>query len=514
MHSVARLLPAPPELDHDISPWVDEQIWGHRILDSQTPWLVFLEFLSVAEASSRSEGGLLAAGGTYPLLFRPRQRMYLRNILFNNQALNEIADKHPHSETAWERWLDYMAQQAQGTPSRDFAYLKGRFESFKDFAALVGLLRSSVVESESNKRWTSRFVFPFGPEAIYEDLNIKGGSPSREYIYFGRTGELLYLMLCRSGTRTQLQTHLAEFLSKQNRWNRLLALLQPAVDEDAQTRGKSYLPYESHPCFDALAEDWLAILDLQLPGFDPFPHLVTLGTFHIMLYQIAVAAEWRDVPKPTMVCEVVAPRKTLVRELSSESYLDNYSLPAQAVEAYVQRITDSDEWQRALLDPSPFLSCRNCLKKAVWWPKGPDDYSGPSDPEALLREFRSIALTRHKRGVANVHRTYGGYIGLVSRRGTTRLRYAPNDQFLRTVLLANVGKRMELNELLGRLYERYGLVFGDREAELVLSRDRFDKKAFQRNVRRLEQRLASLGMLRRLSDACAYVENPHRRRSE
>ena len=36
----------------------------------------------------------------------------------------------------------------------------------------------------------------------------------------------------------------------------------------------------------------------------------------------------------------------------------------------------------------------------------------------------------------------------------------------------------------------------------------FEKKAFQTNSHRLEQRLASLGMLRRLSDACAYVQNP------
>jgi hypothetical protein len=45
----------------------------------------------------------------------------------------------------------------------------------------------------------------------------------------------------------------------------------------------------------------------------------------------------------------------------------------------------------------------------------------------------------------------------------------------------------------------------------VLPADEFDRKAFQANARRLEQRLASLGLLRRLSDACAYVENPYRR---
>ena len=68
---------------------------------------------------------------------------------------------------------------------------------------------------------------------------------------------------------------------------------------------------------------------------------------------------------------------------------------------------------------------------------------------------------------------------------------------------------MEYKEFLSRLFSRYGLVFGEREAEQVLDSEEFDKKAFQANAERLEQRLGSLGMLRRLSDACAYVQNPY-----
>jgi hypothetical protein len=55
------------------------------------------------------------------------------------------------------------------------------------------------------------------------------------------------------------------------------------------------------------------------------------------------------------------------------------------------------------------------------------------------------------------------------------------------------------------------MVFGEREAKLVLGAEDFDKRAFQANSDRLESRLRTLGMLRRLSDACAYVENPLRK---
>jgi hypothetical protein len=77
------------------------------------------------------------------------------------------------------------------------------------------------------------------------------------------------------------------------------------------------------------------------------------------------------------------------------------------------------------------------------------------------------------------------------------------------LLYTNVEKRTELHQFLDRLHSRYGLIFGDKQAEQVLQKGDYEKKAFQANCRRLEQRLGSLGVLRRLSDGCAYVVNPY-----
>ena len=137
--------------------------------------------------------------------------------------------------------------------------------------------------------------------------------------------------------------------------------------------------------------------------------------------------------------------------------------------------------------------------------------TAPRNPKELLAELRRAALQRHRRHVGNVHRSYGGGVGLVSRRGTNRLRYAPTDGLLKALVLANVPTRMEYGQFLSRLVERYGFVFGEREAQRVLTSEEIDKRAFQANSERLESRLRTLGMLRRLSDACAYVENPLRR---
>ena len=157
----------------------------------------------------------------------PHKRLYLRNILYNNETLFQIAERHADNGIAWKHWLAWMQDNAQAVPERDFSYLQKRFRSFHQFASLVGMIRSSTIESSSNKRWSSRFVFPFGRHAIYEDLNIKNGSASREYIYFGRTGELLYQMLVRSRDACALRPYLARAFERKDPCDSLLELLQP-----------------------------------------------------------------------------------------------------------------------------------------------------------------------------------------------------------------------------------------------------------------------------------------------
>jgi hypothetical protein len=502
-------LPAPPESyyrENDM--WLDEQIWGHRLYDGQDPWLLFLEFLSVAEACHADGRLLTTEDPPFPFTYRPAKRPYLRNLLYNNDKISEIANRHPDDETAWAKWLSWMQDNAQMVENRDFSYLKKRFRSFRQFVKVIEMIRTATIESGSNKRWSSRFVFPFGTHAIYEDLNVKGG---REYIYFTRNGELLYQMLARSGQSDELAGHFAKLLERRDPCDRLVELLQPERTDDRENRSDSYLPYAKHPAFESLAEDWLSVLQLHLPRFDAYPHLSFLGALHLSLYQLAVAADLCGERKPHFVCEVVAPRKTLIRELSATSYLHNNQLSQLAVEHYIRALSQTSEWQTAAHDSAGFATCLGILRGKVRWPRKPDDYTGPAQSEELLDHLRAAALRRHRQHPANVHRALGGGAGLVSRRGTNRLRYAPTDDLLKALIFANVPVRMEYGQFLARLYDRYGLIFGDREAHIALATEDFDKRAFQANAKRLENRLKTIGMLRKLSDACAYVENPLRR---
>lgn len=500
-----------PYYDHPtIRYWVDEQIWGHRIWDNQTPWLIFLEFIGVAESALRESTLLNESGRYYPFFFHPHQRIVLRNLLYNNQILPSIVDKFPDNSRAWKEWKSWMAENARGVARRDFDYLEERFSDFRAFARLVSMLRTSTVESESNRRWSSRFLFPFGASCLYEDLNISAANKvSREYINFGRTGELLYLMLCRSSSRGELTPYLTKLVTNQNRWNTLVALLQDKDQEHTGQRGKSYLPYTCHSSFDVLGEDMLHLFKLELPGFDAYPHLTLVSAIHVMLYQLAISSETVGISRPPIICEIVAPRKTLVRELSISSYQNNSQLSAQAVTTFIESISSTDEWRAAESSPDAYPKCKSLLMEKVVWPRDPDDYDKVHDSETLIKYLRQSAVSRHRQHAGNVHRSYGRAIGLVSKRGTNKLRYAPNDALLKSLILANVSKRMEFKEFLQRLYNRYGIVIGEREASQSLEESEFDHKVFQSNAERLEQRLSSLGMLRRLSDACAYVMNPY-----
>ena len=506
-------LPPPDTFDQSSSMWVDEAIWGHRLYDEQTPWLVMLEFLNVFHYELAKGRVFEEPDGLNTLKYQAAQRLHLRNILFNDPYLAEERAEFAHDTNRWDEWLKRM-KTAIGIAHPQFGYVRDRFHTYDDFAEIVALIRSSSIEVNSNKRWTSKFVFPYGKNSLYEDLDNNASTNDRRF--FGRTGEVLYLMCCRAQRKKELAPALQRcFERTDGTWDAVVKSLQPAEDEPlSRDRANAFLPYTTNACFDDIVEDWLAILRLNITGFDVFPHLVNLAGLHLIKYQLTIARQMLGFPDPpSFVCEVVAPRKTLVREISCEQYQENNLLPARAIEAYVAKVEASPEWQQALTESGAFEKCRAILIDKLRWGDDDRDYSGPNDPQQLLETLRQAAMRRHRQHVANIHRNYGRDIGLVSKRGTIKLRYAPNDSLLKTLLFANVNKRIELDDFLAKLERRYGIVFGDREAERVLPKGDFDKKAFRANSRRLEQRLGSLGVLKRLSDACAYVINPYHEES-
>jgi hypothetical protein len=507
------ILTRPTSFDDRTGPdfWIDEAIWGHRLYDEQTPWLTFLEFMTVLLAEHRA-GRPLREERLNSLSYRPQLQLRLRNLVFNNPHIMTVLAEDRADEAAWTIWLAKMAESAGGLDNTDFSYLRDRFESFQDFAAVIGFLQGSAIEGSSNKRWSSKFVFPFGPNALYEDANVNPrGGVSNDRRFFARTGELLYLMLCRSSVADQLRGLLvSRFLENPAPYDSMARALQNEPQFSKAERAGAYLPCSAHPVFDRLAEDWLAILSLPIPAYDAIPHLVAMTGLNLALYQLERAREVLDGDPVHLVCEIVSPRKSVVRDLSADSYQRNNGLPQQAVERFVRRVTETEEWISAVGSDDPVLNAADILKGTYGWPDTDDD-DLPSDPNALIEQLADRAVSRHKQHIGKIHMTWARAIGLSSRRSSRRVRYAPTDRLLKTLVVCCVGKRLEFRDFLALLHDRYGIVIGDAQARGFIASGDADQEDFSDNARRLEERLASLGLLKRLSDSCAYVENPFER---
>ena len=514
------ILPRPQQVEQSqLSMWVDESIWGHRLYDEQTPWLCILEMLCITQ-SEVSNGRAFVESKFNDLRYEIYPRLYLRNILFNNPHIEAIAAEYLDDNERWQMWIDAIASNVGGLASPDFSYLKARFESFKDFAEIVKFLQSSAIEGDSNKRWSSKFVFPYGPDFLYEDLRVTGEKATNDRRFFGRTGELLYLMLCRSGRGEAILSRLEStgIISRSHssnyrgsKWNQLvLALQSPSERVGSKPSGSPpYLPYEHLPDYERLADDWLSILGCDLPNYDALPHVVTITGLHLLIYLLSRAkAALGETTPPSFVLEIVAPKKTTVRELACDKYQQNNNLPQWAIDHYIRSTVDLPAWQACLNSYNPVEDAIDLLQERFAWSAKDGESDGSGSPEALLDSLHKEAVKRHQQHLGKFHGSWSREIGLSSSRSSRRTRYAPTDSLLRTLVLASVSTRMEFQEFLAKLHQKYGFIIGDRQAEDLINSGDADREDFVANAERLERRLASIGLLKRLSDACAYVQNP------
>lgn len=490
---------------------VDEHIWGHRLYDEQLPHLAVLEFLCVL--GSNVDKPLRAAPGD-KVRYRPQRQIRLRGLLFNNPYVEAVREKSISDEDKWTQWGERFAVDATQLGDGDMTYLRQVFNSFDDFAKAIELLRSSAFEARSNKRWSSKFVFPFGPDALYEDLRIDSdGGASNDRRFFARSGELLYLMLSRAKRGPELGDQLVHRLfDRAAPMNRLVKALQGEPQHAGDYRDVGYLPHASHPRFDRLCDDWLAILSRDMPVYDALEHLIASAGLNLLLYFLECAkTQSGDVEPVEIICEIVSRERTKVRALSGESYQFNQALSLRAVRAAVESIRLSDEWLAASQSQDPNGESAELLRTWFQWPPadgGDDGDSINSSGDQLIRTLVEKAENRHEQHFGKIHAAWARAIGLSSRRLSRRTRYAPNDRLLKTLVVTMVDDRMQFDEFLREIRRRYGFVIGDAEGIRLVNEKLVDQEALSENRGNLETRLVGLGLVRRLSDSCSFVENP------
>lgn len=179
--------------------------------------------------------------------------------------------------------------------------------------------------------------------------------------------------------------------------------------------------------------------------------------------------------------------------------------------SFIEAIKLMPEWAAALESSDPEGECLNLMRERFQWPPtgrdDDDDYERERGDE-LVRKLVEKAKNRHDQHFGKIHSTWSKAIGLSSRRLARGNRYAPNDRLLKTLVVTVVDERMQFDEFLHELRRRYGIVIGDAEGAHLVKQNLVDQEALSENRSNLEARLLGLGLVRRLSDSCSFVENP------
>jgi hypothetical protein len=244
-----------------------------------------------------------------------------------------------------------------------------------------------------------------------------------------------------------------------------------------------------------------------MPVSDAVDHLIVLAGLNLLLYFLEQGkAAAGDTDPIEIICEIVSRDRSKVRALSADSWQANQALSLRAVRASIESIRQSPEWEAALGADEPQRNCAEVLRAWFQWPKDKELDGVHQDQliEALIEEAES----RHGQHFGKIHSAWSRAIGLSSRRLSRRMRYAPNDRLLKTLVVTIVNGPMEFGEFLRETHRRYGLVIGEAEGARLLRENLVDQETLSDNAARLEERLLGLGLLRRLSDSCAFVENP------
>lgn len=496
-----------PHID-DVAFAVEEHIWGHRLYDEQLPHLIFLEFLGILLFKRDKP---LEADSDGFVRYVPRRQFLLRNVLFNNPHIDTISTKRIPDEEKWGEWHRSFLAGTSGIGDQDLTHLRDVFQNFEDFARSVELLRASAFEVNSNKRWSSKFVFPFGPDSLFEDLRVdaKTGSASNDRRFFARSGELLYLMLCRAERAPELGRLLvARLFDQSSMLNRLARAIQGSADDAKSSRTSGYLPVVPTERFDRMCDDWIAILSRDMPVGNAIEHLVTSAGLNLLLYFLERGKVTVGDSYPVeFICEIVSRDRSKVRALSADSWQANQGLSLRAIRASVESVRRMPEWEVALTSGSPRHDCAELMHGQFQWP-AEDAGLSSREPDELIAELVDEAESRHSQHFGKIHSSWARSLGLSSRRLSRRTRYAPNDRLLKTLVVTMVDTRIEFGEFLREAKRRYGVVVGEAEGARLVQEGLVDQEALSDNAARLEERLLALGLLRRLSDSCSFVENP------
>ena len=215
---------------------LEEDIYGTGFHSGEQATHLMLEFLMVLACQNQDQPFALTQSDPYgTFAYFKRRSLRLRQILFNNPMLGDIATSTQSDESKWKQWFAEFcannnwhkttpasraakgpdASLADAALSRapdnselseelplavQFAQLQaisgfGYGESFERFVNLVKVLRSWSIDTDKDRQWSTLFLFPFGYEALFWEITNDGNVKQN---LFAGAGQNVFSMLARA----------------------------------------------------------------------------------------------------------------------------------------------------------------------------------------------------------------------------------------------------------------------------------------------------------------------------
>lgn len=545
-------------------------IFGHRLTDGQH-WIEYmLEFLNVLVGFDyklgQGDDSLLGQDG-YRDGYKRRARYGLRRFIFYD---DREKTKDPRDDLALRFLQDELQKSAlpTGVTANGDSPLTLAKELLRSYSA-IEVSRSWFAKSlfpahEELLFWEAlrKGATKWRSSAVGEEepmpSELDGPMQLSARNFFARGGEIYYLILS-AGTRSQpeqrsvIEQRLRFLLTEANPaigrlartidegWLNVWRDKEENLSEEGQTTYKlGWLPDPECQLYREIASDLETLLKARLDPLETLDLLAHLICFHLLIYvyhrtqspEEATCDTGRclDARRPTILVDCLEGRSPHLRRVSSSLYKELEQLQLQRARGYVEKLVDTWAIERAD-DPS---FAQNLVDKAEQHfnvrslhRSNLRDYEseverlerafarGQIGAEEHAREYSSILatllITRFRKQFLGVHRKLARSTGFVLPNRGTSQRYVLGDTLLKAIVLANVrpGRRLEYGAFLEQIYQRYGLVVGQREARTSGLYDRrpINVEYYNDNMNALENKLKNAWLLEQYSDATALVVN-------
>jgi hypothetical protein len=534
-------------------------IWGHRLRVGQHWMEYLLEFLNVLAGFDYALGQGINTGETADRLDYTRfTRLGLRRFVFYDDWEKT---RHPFDDAARKRLDEALRKLCDGNPGPDddpltlaralLRSLSAVEESRSWFAKSLFPAHENLLFWEGLRKGATKFVGRRSADGL-PPHQLDEGITFDARNFFARGGEIYYLILS-AGTRNDparrqaIADRLRTLLTEPNAaLGELAAIIDGAWQQQVGQRGNSHptgrlgwIPDPGCPLYVLIAEDVETFLQADLDPLETLDLLAHLIGFHLTLYlyhrahPVALSACHNDgscleACRPSLPVDALEGADGgVVRAISMAAFREQEANIVRQAETYIR--SQVAAWVRALpadADPYRTLESDACahfdlprLSRVTQnaFARRVDALIrqlGPDPDRAALAEDYAEALTEvlqqdFDKNFKGVHRKLTKAVGLAAPRKGPGARFVLGDNLLKALTLANIppGGGMTYDEFLQRLYHRYGLVVGVREAREagLLERQRVNGEYFERNRAALLDKMKHAGLATEYSDATAVV---------